>query len=338
MSENCFVVKLIKVDKVVILFLLFGEIDVVQVLWYMGLKEVQWVGVVMVLMCNVYCEQVEQVMGEFVEVVGDQISFGVGVDGYICKMFIQVFGEDKVNNLIDCIFFGGSISGLDSLKWMELCVVVDVICYEYLQIQVIVVVYFDFDQVVEVFSYFDYKVCLDIVLCVFLLNIVQFLVLKEFNLILEKQFVGNFNVICIIMGGVKCVVDIMNYFDSFIEGQLMDLICEVDEDLFGQIEDLMFVFDNFVDVDDCGIQVLFWEVFLDVLVLVFKGFDEVICEKVFKNMFKCVVELLCDDLEVKGLVWVSEVEGVQKEIFIIVWCMVEFGDIVLGGKGGEEMI
>ncbi|WP_425529890.1 FliG C-terminal domain-containing protein, partial [Stenotrophomonas maltophilia] len=69
------------------------------------------------------------------------------------------------------------------------------------------------------------------------------------------------------MGGVKRAADIMNYLDSSIEGQLMDSIREVDEDLSGQIEDLMFVFDNLADVDDRGIQALLREVSSDVLVL-----------------------------------------------------------------------
>ena len=80
------------------------------------------------------------------------------------------------------------------------------------------------------------------------------------------------------------------------------------------------------------------EVFFEVLVLVFKGADDVIKDKVFKNMSKRAAELLRDDLEAKGSVRVSDVEAAQKEIFTIVWRMVEAGEIVLGGKGGEEMV
>ncbi|MBE0975593.1 flagellar motor switch protein FliG, partial [Escherichia coli] len=49
-------------------------------------------------------------------------------------------------------------------------------------------------------------------------------------------------------------------------------------------------------------------------VLALKGSDEAIREKVFKNMSKRAAELLRDDLEAKGPVRVSEVEGAQKEI------------------------
>ena len=111
--------KLTRVDKAAILLLSLGESDAAQVLRHMGPKEVQRVGVAMAQMRNVHREQVEQVMSEFVEIVGDQTSLGVGSDSYIRKMLTSALGEDKANGLIDRILLGGNTSGLDSLKWME---------------------------------------------------------------------------------------------------------------------------------------------------------------------------------------------------------------------------
>ena len=330
--------KLNKVDKAAILLLSLGEADAAQVLRHLGPKEVQKVGTAMAQMRNVQKTQIEQVMSEFVETVGDQTGLGVGSDGYIRKMLTQALGEDKAGGLIDRILLGGNTSGLDSLKWMEPRAVADVIRYEHPQIQAIVVAYLDPDQAGEVLSHFDHKVRLDIVLRVSSLNTVQPAALKELNLILEKQFSGNANTTRATLGGVKRAADIMNFLDSSVEGQLMDAIRDVDEDLSSQIEDLMFVFDNLADVDDRGIQVLLREVSSDVLVLALKGADEAIKEKIFKNMSKRAGELLRDDLEAKGPVRVSEVEGAQKEILTIARRMAEAGEIVLRGKRGEEML
>ncbi|MCF7533865.1 flagellar motor switch protein FliG [Pseudomonas petrae] len=338
MSDRAAALKLTRVDKAAILLLTLGETDAAQVLRHMGPKEVQRVGVAMAQMRNVHREQVEQVMTEFVDVVGDQTGVGIGSDGYIRKMLTQALGEDKANGLIDRILLGGNTSGLDSLKWMEPRAVADVIRFEHPQIQAIVVAYLDADQAGEVLSHFDHKVRLDIILRVSSLNTVQPAALKELNQILEKQFSGNANTSRTTLGGIKRAADIMNFLDSSIEGQLMDSIREVDEDLSTQIEDLMFVFNNLSDVDDRGIQALLREVSSDVLVLALKGSDDAIKEKIFKNMSKRAAELLRDDLEAKGPVRVSDVEGAQKEILTIARRMAEAGEIVLGGKGGEEMI
>lgn len=338
MNDRALITKLSKVDKAAVLLLSLGETDAAQVLRHMGPKEVQKVGVAMAQMRNVHREQVEEVMTEFVEIVGDQTSLGVGSDGYIRKMLTQALGEDKANGLIDRILLGGNTSGLDSLKWMEPRAVADVIRYEHPQIQAIVVAYLDPDQAGEVLGHFDHKVRLDIILRVSSLNTVQPAALKELNQILEKQFSGNANTSRTTLGGIKRAADIMNFLDSSVEGTLMDSIREIDEDLSVQIEDLMFVFNNLADVDDRGIQALLREVSSDVLVLALKGSDEAIKEKIFKNMSKRAAELLRDDLEAKGPVRVSDVETAQKEILTIARRMAEAGEIVLGGKGGEEMI
>jgi len=338
MNDRAAITKLSKVDKAAVLLLSLGETDAAQVLRHMGPKEVQKVGVAMAQMRNVHREQVEEVMSEFVDIVGDQTSLGVGSDGYIRKMLTQALGEDKANGLIDRILLGGNTSGLDSLKWMEPRAVADVIRYEHPQIQAIVVAYLDPDQAGEVLGHFDHKVRLDIILRVSSLNTVQPAALKELNQILEKQFSGNANTSRTTLGGIKRAADIMNFLDSSVEGTLMDSIREIDEDLSVQIEDLMFVFNNLADVDDRGIQALLREVSSDVLVLALKGSDEAIKEKIFKNMSKRAAELLRDDLEAKGPVRVSDVETAQKEILTIARRMAEAGEIVLGGKGGEEMI
>jgi len=338
MNDRAAVAKLSRVDKAAVLLLSLGEPDAAQVLRHMGPKEVQRVGVAMAQMRNVHREQVEQVMSEFVEIVGDQTSLGVGSDSYIRKMLTSALGEDKANGLIDRILLGGNTSGLDSLKWMEPRAVADVIRYEHPQIQAIVVAYLDPDQAGEVLGHFDHKVRLDIILRVSSLNTVQPAALKELNTILEKQFSGNSNASRTTLGGIKRAADIMNFLDSSVEGQLMDSIREIDDTLSGQIEDLMFVFNNLADVDDRGIQALLREVSSDVLVLALKGSDENVKEKIFKNMSKRASELLRDDLEAKGPVRVSDVETAQKEILTIARRMAEAGEIVLGGKGGEEMI
>ncbi|MEH6499896.1 MAG: flagellar motor switch protein FliG [Pseudoalteromonas distincta] len=330
--------KMTKLDKAAIFLLSLGESDAAAILKHMGPKEVQRVGSAMAGLRTVHREQVQQVMGDFIDTVGDQTGLGVGADGYIRSMLTQALGEDKANSLVDRILLGGSTSGLDSLKWMEPRAVADVIRFEHPQIQAIVVAYLDPDMAAEVIGYFDHKVRLDVLLRVAALNTVQPSALKELNEILEKQFAGNSNTTRANMGGIKRTADIMNYLESSTESQLIEAIREMDEDLSGKIEDLMFVFDNLAEVDDRGIQALLREISSEVLIIALKGADEAIKEKIFKNMSKRASELLQDDLEAKGPVRISEVESAQKEILTIARRMADAGEIVLGGKGGEEMI
>ena len=105
-----------------------------------------------------------------------------------------------------------------------------------------------------------------------------------------------------------------------------------------KILDEMFVFENLLDLDDRGIQLLLREIQSDSLILAMKGASELLREKIFKNMSQRAAEMLREDLESRGPVRLSEVEGEQKEILKIVRRLADEGQIVLGGAGGEEMI
>ena len=130
----------------------------------------------------------------------------------------------------------------------------------------------------------------------------------------------------------------MNYLDTAIEGQLMDAIREQDEEMSQQIQDLMFVFDNLVDVDDKGIQAILREVQQDALLKAIKGADEELKDKIMRNMSKRAAEMLTDDLEALGPVRISEVETAQKEILSVARRLSDSGEIMLGGGGGEEFL
>jgi flagellar motor switch protein FliG len=325
------------VDQAAILLMSLGEADAAEILKHMGPKEVQRVGAAMSTLENVEQEQVHLVLGNFMEQVRHLTGLGVGADNYIRGMLVTALGEDKANGLIDRILLGGNTSGLDTLKWMEARSIADVVRNEHPQIQAIVLAYLDPDQSAEVLGFFSDTVRLDIMMRISSLDTVQPSALQELNDILEKQFSGSAGSQTTTMGGYKCAAEIMNNLDSTVEGELMESIKEVDEELGNQLQDLMFVFDNLRDVDDRGIQALLREVSSDLLIIALKGADTELQEKIFANMSKRAAELLRDDLETKGPVKLSEVEGAQKEILTIARRMGDAGEIMLGG-GGEQML
>lgn len=325
------------VDQAAILLMSLGETDAAEVLKHMGPKEVQRVGSAMSKLANIEQDEVHLVLGNFMEQVRHLTGLGVGADNYIRSMLVSALGEDKANGLVDRILLGGNTSGLDTLKWMEARSIADIVRNEHPQIQAIVLAYLDSDQSAEVLEFFTDTVRLDIMMRISALDTVQPSALQELNDILEKQFSGSSGSQTTTMGGYKCAAEIMNNLDSTVEGELMEAIKEVDEDLGNQIQDLMFVFDNLRDVDDRGIQALLREVSSDLLIVALKGADTDLQEKIFANMSKRAAELLRDDLEAKGPLKLSEVEGSQKEILIIARRMADAGEIMLGG-GGEQML
>ncbi|MBU2969022.1 flagellar motor switch protein FliG [Pseudoalteromonas sp. C2R02] len=330
--------KLDGVEKASILLLSLSEEDAAQILKNLEPKQVQKVGMAMAGLADLSQDKITAVHKLFIDQIQSFSNIGFQSEDFIKKALTAALGEEKAANIIDQIIMGSGAKGLDSLKWMDSKQVANIIRNEHPQIQTIVLSYLDPEQSAEIVAQFPEKVRLDLTMRIANLEEVQPAALQELNEIMEKQFAGQAGAQAAKMGGLKAAADIMNYLDTNIEGQLMDSIREHDEDMSQQIQDLMFVFDNLIDVDDRGIQAILRDVQQDVLMKAIKGADEGLKDKILKNMSKRAAEMLADDLEAMGPVRISEVEAAQKEILAVSRRLADAGEIMLGGGGGEEFL
>ncbi len=330
--------KLDGVEKAAILLLSLSEEDAAQILKHLEPKQVQKVGMAMAQIDDLNQAKISAVHKLFIEQIQNFSTIGFQSEDFIRRALTAALGEEKASNLIDQIILGGGAKGLDSLKWMDSKQVANIIRNEHPQIQTIVLSYLEPEQSAEILSQFPEKVRLDLTMRIANLEEVQPAALQELNEIMEKQFAGQAGAQAAKMGGLKAAADIMNYLDTNVEGQLMDAIREHDEEMAQQIQDLMFVFENLLDVDDRAIQTILREVQQDALMKALKGADADLKEKILKNMSKRAAELLSDDLEAMGPVRVSEVEAAQKDILSVARRLADAGEIMLGGGGGEDFL
>ncbi len=330
--------KLDGVQKAASLLLSLSEEDAAQILKHLEPKQVQKVGMAMAQIDDLNQAKISAVHRLFIEQIQNFSTIGFQSEDFIRRALTAALGEEKASNLIDQIILGGGAKGLDSLKWMDSKQVANIIRNEHPQIQTIVLSYLEPEQSAEILSQFPEKVRLDLTMRIANLEEVQPAALQELNEIMEKQFAGQAGAQAAKMGGLKAAADIMNYLDTNVEGQLMDAIREHDEEMAQQIQDLMFVFENLIDVDDRAIQTILREVQQDSLMKALKGADAELKEKILKNMSKRAAELLNDDLEAMGPVRVSEVEAAQKDILSVARRLADAGEIMLGGGGGEDFL
>jgi len=331
--------KLSGAERAAVLLMSLGEQDAAEVLKHMSPKEVQKIGEAMATMVNVPKDSVSSVLGDFCDAVDEQTELGIGNEDYLRSVLNNALGEDKARNIIDRILLGRHSKGLDALKWMEPRAVADLIRLEHPQIIAIVLSYLDQDQAADVLAALPENMRVDIVMRIAALDGIQPSAIHELDDMLEKQFSGNSDSFkSSAVGGLKTAASIMNYLDSTLEAEIIEKVKEIDDDMGTGIQDLMFVFENLIEVDDRGIQAILREISSDTLIIALKGADEGIKEKIFKNMSRRAGEMLRDDLEARGPVKLSEVEGAQKEILTVARRMAETGEISLGGKGGDEYV
>lgn len=326
------------VQRSAILLMSIGEEEAVEVFKYLGPKEVQKLGLAMAKLSNVTREQVADVLKKFRTEAEQQTNIGTASDQYLRTVLTRALGNDKAAGLIDRILQGNDNSGIESLKWMDSASVAELIKGEHPQIIATILVHLDPDQAGEVLSALGERLRNDVMLRIATLEGVQPAAMRDLNDVLTQILSGTDKLKKSARGGVDAAADILNNMGGTLEATISSHIREVDPELAQKIQDKMFVFENLMDLDDRGIQLLLREVQSETLVVALKGTSDALREKIFRNMSQRASEMLRDDLEAKGPVRLSEVEAEQREILRIVRRLAEEGQIVMGGRGEEGLV
>lgn len=319
-----------------ILMLALGEDEAAEVMKFLSPKEVQKLGAAMATMKSVANEQVETVVTEFLTEAEQNSGFGLDSDEYIRSVLTKALGEDKASNLLNRILQTRDAGGIESLKWMDAPTVAEFIKNEHPQIIATILVHLEPDQASAVIGHFTDSLRQDVMLRIATLDGVKPIALRELNDVMTKLLTGNENIKKQTMGGLKVAAEIMNFMSGDNEASVMEGLKSYDEEMAQKIMDQMFVFDNILELDDKGIQVMLKEVQSEMLIVALKGTTEEMRAKIFKNMSSRAAEMMKEDLESKGPVKLSEVEAQQKAILQIVRRLADEGQIMLAGKGDDD--
>jgi flagellar motor switch protein FliG len=138
------------------------------------------------------------------------------------------------------------------------------------------------------------------------------------------------------VGGIRPVAEILNQMDSAVEGNILKGIEEYRQGLADEIRQLMFVFEDLIEVDDRGIMAILKEVNNEELLLALKTSSDELKEKIFKNMSERAAQMMKEDLEVMGPVRLKDVETAQQSIIKVAKKLEGEGKIVLAGKGNDD--
>jgi flagellar motor switch protein FliG len=319
-----------------ILLMTMGASEPADDMKYLEPKEVQKISAAMVTLRNLSREQIANVFDEFHSVASQKTTIGMDSSEYIRDMLTKALGDDKAAGLLDRILHNSDTSGIESLKWMDPTSVADLIANEHPQIIATIMVHLEAEQSASVMALLPERIRNDVMLRIATLDSVQPAALQELNDVLTKLLAGNAVGKKSIRGGVKTAAEILNYMGN--QEAILESVRGHDAELAQKIRDEMFVFEDLLEMEDRGIQLVLREVQSESLIVALKGASEELREKIFKNMSQRAAEMLREDLEAKGPVRLSEVESEQKEILKVVRRLADEGQVMLGGKGEEAYV
>jgi len=328
------------VKKAAMLLVLLGDKVSGELLKQMSEEEVQLLSREVARLEAITAEQAEALLEEFYQMnmAHDFVVRG-GLD-YAKKMLMSAFGPDVAKKLIDRLSkaLGGDYENLDILQKADPQQLAKFIHNEHPQTIALVLSHLSSASAASLLYSLPPELRPDVALRMANLDqITPEIVNKIAKVIGDKlQSIGQFSRES--YGGVRAVSEIFNQLDAGASKDILDVIESQNPNLVETIRQLMFVFEDLVNIDANQLKEITARIDRKVLTVALKGTSGKLKEHFFSTMSARGVEMLKEDIESKGPVKIKDVEGSQQQIIALVRQLDAEGVISLKGGGAEQYV
>lgn len=233
---------------------------------------------------------------------------------------------------------GLAIDGLGALKTLSPEDVYELIKDEHPQTMAIVLVHLKTEVASAVVSRLSDETKSDVALRIAGMDKVIASMVEEVNAVFTEILKHKKAGVASVSGGVDRLAEILNQTDEISSELILNEIEEANPELAAQVKQKMFVFEDLVKVDDRGFQKLLRRVETKELAVALKAASEEVKQKVYKNMSERAAEMLREEMDTLGPVRMKEVSDAQQAITAIIQEMDAKGELMIGGRRGEQMV
>jgi flagellar motor switch protein FliG len=326
-------------SRAAVILLAVGAESAANVLRTMTPFEVQRLSGKMAVVRSLSRDLVLQVLRQFKEVTENNSQVAFDTDDFMQNMLTKAMGAEGASDLLGRLESTLDMSGIETLKRMEPDVLYEMIKGEHPQIVATVMVFLEPSQAASVLKLFPDDLRNELILRVALLEKVQPAALKELNEVMSRSAGPDADFRRSTVGGVVPTAEILNMLSGGLDKQALKIIRDFNVELADAIQEKMFVFEDFNDIEDRSLQTLLLEVPQETLIIALKGASPKLRDKLFKNMAKRAADGVREDLETRPPVKVQEVEEMQKEVIRIARNLAEEGRMIMErGKSADAFL
>ena len=325
-------------QKSAILMMLLGEEEASEIIRNLSPKEVQHLGSAMYSVQGLDQDTVNKVLDEFLDIIKQQTSLGLGSDSYIRNVLTKALGTDKAQSVLGRITPTSSNRPIEILDWMDARAIAEMVLDEHPQIISLIISYLEPSVGADVMNMLPVDLQADVIRRVATLETVQPDALRELEMVMQQKFAANTSLRASQVGGVKAAAALMNFTQQDTEQRIMKVLGKDDKDLMQAIQENMFLFENLIESDDRSLQTLLRSVETEDIVVAMKGADEALRDKLFACMSSRAAANIMDEMEALGPVRLTEVQDAQKAIINVARRLSDEGAIVLAGRGGDDFV
>jgi flagellar motor switch protein FliG len=139
-------------------------------------------------------------------------------------------------------------------------------------------------------------------------------------------------------GGIKAVAELLNRVEGPMTEGILQALSNDDPDLGKNIRELMFTFEDLVNVSQDALRKLLAQVDRKVLTLALKGSSPELKQHFTSVMSSRAAEMLVEDMQALGPVRIRDVQEAQQALIATARQLQEKGEISLTAGGAEEFV
>ncbi len=325
-------------QKVAILLVALGPESAGRLIEHMSQDEVENLTLEIARMGKVTADTRETIIEEFHELcVAQEFIAEGGVDA-ARKMLASAYGQEKADSIVGRVVQALQVMPFDFVKRADASQIIAFIQNEHPQTIALILAYLPASQAANILQGLPHELRAEVARRIATLDKTPPEVIREVERVLERKLSTVVAQDFSHAGGVKSLVEVLNWVDRSTEKTILESLAENNPDIAEEVKKLMFVFEDITLLDDRAIQLVLKEVDTKELGIALKGIGENVQLRIFKNMSERAAAMLKEDMEFMGPVRLRTVEDSQQRIVNIIRKLEEAGEITVARGGGEEMI
>lgn len=325
-------------QKAAVLLVAIGPESSGEIFRHLSQEEVENLTVEIARLGKVTPEVREQIVEEFHELCVAQEFIAEGGIDAAREMLLTAFGSEKANLIVSRVLQALQVMPFDFLKKADASHVITFIQNEHPQTIALILAYVPPSQSAAILSGLPQVLRAEVAKRIATLDKTPPDVIRDVEAVLQRKLSSLVQTDFTHAGGVKSLVEVLNWVDRSTEKTILESLSESDPEIAEEVKKLMFVFEDIVMLDDRAIQQVLKEVDTKELSIALKGTNESTQVRIYKNMSERAVSMMKEEMEFMGPVRLKAVEEAQQRIVNIIRKLEESGEIIVARGATEEMI
>ncbi|MBX3119384.1 MAG: flagellar motor switch protein FliG [Fimbriimonadaceae bacterium] len=325
-------------QKAAIMLMILGPEQSGSMMRFFKEEQVEQLSIEVARLERVTPEQRAQVIHEFHELAIAQEYMAEGGIEHAKRVLEQAFGAERAESIIEKVVTAMQVVPFEFLKKADPAQVLSFIQDEHPQTIALILAYMPINAAAQIVSKLPQDLRVEVAARIASMEQTPPEVVRRIEQVLEKKISTVLSQEMTYAGGPKALVDLLNRVDRTTERLIMDSISESDPELADTVKNMMFVFEDIIQLDDRALQQVLKEVDMKELATALKGTGVEVQNKFYKNMSERAVAMLKEDMEFMGPVRLKIVEEAQQKIVAAIRRLEEAGEITISRAGEEDVL